>query len=404
MIPIRDLKAIKIKVLVQLFIVALLIGIVVGVIDTVFGRVLLVLTSTRDHNPLVFLPFLPIIGLLIVYSYQHYGGLASKGMGLLFQVSQNKEKTIPKRLIPLVMLSTWATHLFGGSAGREGVAVQLGATIGSWFHQKWPNQVSSKVLLVTGMAAGFAGLFQTPIAAVFFACEVFILGQIEIQALFPAIIASFTSSFVSHQLGLEKFSVFVSKSVNLSPIIFVKLIILGFIFGLVGNLFAFSLARLKKFWSTQLVNPYKRIFIGALFLTALLIILYQGRYAGLGTNLISQSFSHSHINPYDWCLKLFLTVLTISIGYQGGEVTPLFAIGATLGVTLAPIFGLPVEVVASLGYIAVFSSATNTFLAPIFIGVEVFGNSNILAYFLVVSFAYLTNRNYSIYADQESLL
>ena len=136
-------------------------------------------------------------------------------------------------------------------------------------------------------------------------------------------------------------------------------------------------------------------------LSLLFLVLYQGRYSGLGTNLISASFSDEKIYVYDWLLKLFLTVITLAAGFQGGEVTPLFAIGSSLGVVLAGIFHLPLEFVAALGYISVFGSATNTFLAPILIGGEVFGYQNLPAYFIAVTFAYVVNRKQSIYSLQK---
>ena len=178
---------------------------------------------------------------------------------------------------------------------------------------------------------------------------------------------------------------------------------LGLIFGLVGNAFAALLAYAKQKAKEVMDNPYYRILFGGIVLSLLFLMLYHGRYSGLGTNLIDASFSGKVIYFYDWLLKLVLTVATLAIGFQGGEVTPLFAIGASLGVVLAKVFGLPVEFVAAAGYISVFGSATNTLLAPIFIGGEVFGFANLPYFALVMIFAYSLNRNHSIYTGQEVL-
>ncbi|MGT2843926.1 chloride channel protein [Streptococcus hongkongensis] len=391
----------SIQTILILSVLALIIGLLVGLLDFVFGSVLLQISEFRSRHLILLLPFLALAGLVMTTLYQKFSGRASKGMGLVFHVGQGKEKDLPLVLVPLVIISTWLTHLFGGSAGREGVAVQIGATVSHYCHSWVKVENSSRIFLVLGMASGFAGLFQTPIAAVFFALEVLVLNNLSYLALFPALIAAFTASGTSHVLGLEKFTAPIGVVQSISPIIFLKLIILGTVFGLVGNSFAILLSRLKAYLVTKIPNPYVRIASIGLCLTLLLLILHLGRYTGLGTNLIANAFSGQAIYTYDWLLKLLLTVLTISAGFQGGEVTPLFAIGASLGFVLAPLFGLPVALVAALGYIAVFASATNTMLAPIFIGLEVFGGGNFLAYFLVVATAYILNRKNSIYGGQE---
>lgn len=234
------------------------------------------------------------------------------------------------------------------------------------------------------MSAGFSGLFQTPIAAIFFAMEVLTAGSLEYCALFSCIIASFIASYTSYALGLEKFSVNLSSSLELNALLIGKVILLGILFGIVGGIFAHLLNICKVFLSKHIKNPILKIIITGCAVSLLLLVLYQGRYSGLGTDLINASFNKGKIYGYDWILKLLLTILTLSAGFQGGEVTPLFSIGSCLGVAVANILGLPVELTASLGYVAVFGSATNTILAPIFIGVEVFG-FDYLPYFFIVS-------------------
>ena len=390
------------KNLIILSFIGVPIGAIVGILDTIFGKTLLKITETRQAYSLFLIPFLPFIGVIIVYCYNKYGGKSSKGMSLVFEVSQDKEEKIPLRLIPFIILSTWATHLFGGSAGREGVAVQIGATFSNFISQKIKIENTKKTFLITGMAAGFSGLFQTPLAAIFFAVEVLIAGKIHFKSLLPAITASFTASTVSHLLGLEKFTFTLSSNINLDFITILKLIILGIIFGLVGGSFAVCLKYAKSFFSKKIKNPIKRIFIISIFLSIVFILLYKGRYSGLGTNLINNSFNQGEIYFYDWILKFILTILTLSIGFQGGEVTPLFSIGSSLGVILAMFFNLPIEFVASLGYLSVFGSAANIFFAPIFIGAEVFGYSYMPYFFIVMAFAYTFNFNKSIYSLQEN--
>ena len=384
---------------------ALLIGSIVGIIDTIFGRLLLEIGELRSDYLLFLLPFLAPCGLFITYLNRSYGGKSQKGMELLFEVGEGREKDIPKRLIPLTILSTWLTHLFGGSAGREGVAVQLGGTVAHALRRDSLGPHASRIYLVTGMAAGFGGLFQTPLAAIFFAMEILVVGRIEWRALYPATIAAFVASWTSHTLGLEKFTQHLSDQISLSPLVFFQLLLLGVIFGLTGKLFAYLLGKFKQTFTHAFVNPYVRIGVVGLGLSVLLYIFGTGRYTGLGTNLISQSFEgadgKSLITGADWILKLLFTVTTIAAGYKGGEVTPLFSIGASLGVWLAPIFGLPVYLVAALGYAAVFAGATSTTIGPILIGCEVFGFQYWPAFLLVCLVATRLFPALSIYGGQK---
>ena len=386
----------------KLIIAGIIIGLIVGIIDTIFGRGLLLIGDIRKEYLYYFVPFLALAGLLIVFIYQKFAGKTGKGMGLIFEVGNGTEKEIPLRLIPIVTVATWITHLFGGSAGREGVAVQLGATLSHRFNKYFNFPDKSKVFLVTGMAAGFGGLFQTPIAALFFGLEVLALGNLQLYALLPAVVAAFTASWTSSFLGLEKFTHIVNTTLSITPMTFVKFAILGIIFGIAGNLFVYLQSFLKKFAAEKIKNPYYRIFIIGIFLSVILLLLHEGRYTGLGTNLIENSFSGKQIFGYDWILKLLLTTLTLAAGFQGGEVTPLFSIGASLGVVIAIFFGLPIEFVAAAGYISVFGSATNTLLAPIFIGGEVFGFNNLPFFVIIVIFAYLVNRKISTYGLQKN--
>lgn len=352
------------------------IGVIVGAICALFGRVLLAIGAFRDAHITLLLPFLALAGLAIVFVYRTWGKGTDRGMSLVFDVGHGREDAISPRLVPLIMLSTWGTHLFGGSAGREGVAVQIGATVSHWIGRRLPFRDPGNTFLLIGMAAGFAGLFRTPLAA----------------------------SMTSGALGLEKFEVAVTASYALDLPGLGRLALLGIAFGMVGGAFAWCLAHAKTLAARLLPNPYIRVAVMGLALSAILFVLWQGRYCGLGTNLISAALNGNGkvaIMPWDWALKFTLTIATLAAGYQGGEVTPLFSIGASLGVILAGILGMPVELCAALGYAAVFGSATNTLLAPILIGCEVFGFGNLPAFFIVCVVAYLFNMDKSIYALQK---
>ena len=382
--------------------IALIIGAAVGAIAAVFGRGLIAISRLRDANVMRLVPFLAPAGILIVWAYKNYGKESSRGMGLVFAVGHGDEDKIPLRLIPFVLLSTWLTHLCGGSAGREGVAVQIGATLSHWMARHFkPN--AGRVFLIAGMAAGFAGLFRTPFAAILFAIEVLYAGKIDYRALFPCFTASFAASTVSSMMGLSKFTADIGAEFDLNALLFGKLLLLGLLFGLTGRLFAALLSYVKKEVATRIKNPYLRVAAVGVMLSVLLLLLHKGRYCGLGTNLIDYSFSGGEIFSYDWLLKLLLTILTLSAGYQGGEVTPLFSIGASLGIELAVLIKVPPKLCAALGYAAVFGSATNTFFAPIMIGAEVFGFENLPLFFIVCTVAHCFGTHNSIYSAQKVL-
>ena len=395
----------KIKCTIRYSILALVTGVAVGAIDTIFGRGLLWLSDFRTAHYRYLLPFLPVAGLLIVWMYHRFSEESLKGMTLVLETGQKKRKSIPLALVPLVIVGTWLTHLFGGSAGREGVAVQIGATLSHEAGRRLHIKEKAPVMLLTGMAAGFGGLFQTPLAAVFFAMEVIVAGYVEYDALLPAMIASYTASTTSHLLGLEKFSVDVQEIWKIGDVKNAGiLVILGLAFGLTGRCFSVLLQKTKNLAGDKISNPLVRIGCLAIPLAVILLALHGARYSGLGTNLITASFTGDTIYRYDWILKLLLTIATLAIGFQGGEVTPLFSIGASLGVVLGSVFGISPVICASLGYAAVFGSATNTVIAPILIGLEVFGSQNAIPLVVVCLLAYMVNGNHSIYGAQVKAL
>lgn len=353
--------------------VAAAVGVAAGALAAVFGRGLLAIGAVRDAHPGRWLPFLPLAGAVIAWCYRRWGSRAGRGMGLVIDAAFDEEETIPRRLIPMIFLSTWATHLFGGSAGREGVAVQMGAALGRGAGRLLPMQNAKKLLLKAGMAAGFGGLFRTPFAAALFAVEVTAVGRLDLEALLPVLVASLTASWTSGALGLEKFTVELTGLPVLDGPMALRLACLGLCFGLVGALFAIGLGRAKAFLGQRMHNPVARAALVGAVVAVASLACHWGRYSGLGTNLITAAFAGGTVYWYDWLAKLLFTVVTLAGGFQGGEVTPLFSIGASLGVWLAPLAGVPVPVAAAAGYCAVFGAASRTLLAPALIAGEVFG-------------------------------
>lgn len=375
-------------------------GAVVGAICAFFGSVLLKITAFRNSHSFALLPFLGVAGVVIVWCYQKFGKESNKGMSLLFEVHQEQRASIPLRLVPMSMGSTWMTHLFGGSAGREGVAVQIGGTLGNFIGNKIKVSDGNKILMIAGMAAGFGGLFRIPLTAVFFSLEVLRRGAIEYAALLPSVVAAFTADYVSGLLEGEKFTHFIGGQMTLNFGVVVKLIVMGVAFGLIGMLFSILLKKLKVALSGWMQNSILRILACGTAIAVLSIACFQGRYSGFGTNLVEGAFS-GDIMPWDFALKILFTTLTLAAGYCGGEVIPLCSIGASAGFVLAGVLGLPVELCVALGYVSVLGSATNTFFAPVFMGIEVFGTRYIPWFAVVCAIAYICNGRKSVYSLQK---
>lgn len=386
-----------------LSVISAALGGVVGALDAFFGRVLLGITDFRQEHYAFLIPLLALGGIVTVFLYSRFGRDSEKGMALVLDCANGSENEIPAVLIPLITATTWLTHLVGGSAGREGVAVQIG---GAFFYQAGKRikiENARQILVIAGMAAGFSGLFQTPLAATVFALEVSVSGKIKYKALLPALSAALSAYGVSRLCGLEKFAVAVNGDIALNTAAVLKAVALGAIFGIIGGCFAWLLKKSKAFFGEKIKNAFMRAVVIGVPLSVMLLVLFKGRYAGLGTNLISGVFGSQKIYVFDFALKILFTVLTLSAGFQGGEVTPLFSIGATLGAVLAPIFGLPAQLCGALGYAAVFGGATNTFFAPVLIGCEVFGYDILPFMFIACGVGYVFNGGRCIYSSQRAI-
>lgn len=395
----RDLK--EIKDIVILGLLGTVIGAVVAVVEVIFGTGLSYATKIRNSSPMVFLPFLLVAGLLIVFCYQKWGRGSDKAMNLVFKTALGENDDIPVRVIPFAIISTWITHLFGGSAGREGVAVQVGATLSYNLGKKIKIDDAKEIFIVAGIAAGFSGLFETPLAAACFALEMITVGHLRYKALFPVFTSSMTAAFVSGLFGTEReaFALQISGSVDYAS--FWKLLVLGAVFGVIGGLCAVGFHETKVILGEKIKNPYIRVASVAAIVSIAMIVFERGRYSGSGANLIELAVEGGTVYWYDFILKAALTMLTLGAGFQGGEVMPLCTIGACLGAVIGPVFGIEPICCAALGYAAVFAGGTNTLLAPIFIGAEIFGFENIPFFAVVCTASFLFNSNHSIYPLQK---
>ena len=374
-------------------------------------------TSLRwQHAWLLFL--LPAAGVLIYFLYKTIGKNSEAGNNLIMEEIHQPGGGVPARMAPLVLLTTLITHLFGGSAGREGTAVQIGGSMAGFMARTLglkPND--TRILLMTGIAAGFGAVFGTPITGALFALEVLAIGTIRYDALVPCLIASILADIACTAWGIQHTHYHISNPeaasylvsfIHFDLLLLVKAILAGSAFGLAGYLFSAMQHAIKKY-SQQLI-PYHWLIpaIGGMLIIALCYITGTRDYIGLGVYAqeaggvsIVSSFQPGGAATWSWLLKIIFTAITLGMGFKGGEVTPLFFIGAALGNTIAMYTGAPVDLFAGLGFIAVFAGATNTPVACTMMGVELFGGQHLLYYAVACFTAYYFSGQSGIYPAQK---
>lgn len=382
------------------------VALLTGSLTALFLWLLEVATHTRWQYPWL-LYGLPLAGIAIYFLYRLWGANASRGNNLIIDEIHEPGGGVPARMAPLVIITTLITHLFGGSAGREGTAVQAGGSmaqlIARWFKL---TAEDTKVILMAGVAAGFGAVFGTPVTGAIFALEVIALGRIRYDALLPCFVASLLADIVCTAWGIHHTHYQISFFRNFDLIILAKVAVAGAAFGFAGYAFTILSHTIQK--HTARLGWLAPV-LGGCAIILLTFLAGTRDYLGLGAESemaggisIINAFMPGGADTWSWAWKILFTAVTIGTGFKGGEVTPLFFIGATLGNTLAMLSGAPVDLFAGLGFIAVFAAATNTPVACTIMGVELFGNGNIV-YYAVACFVayYCSNRSTGIYSAQQ---
>jgi H+/Cl- antiporter ClcA len=328
--------------------------------------------------------FLPLIGLGIGYAYHYFGTVVQKGNNLILETHQAEETTsssstsstsikpIPLLIAPLVFISTLLTHIGGGSAGREGTAVQMGGAIADQFTTLFKlSSAERKTILIMGVSAGFAAVFGTPWAAAVFALEIMSFKKVKFENIIPSFAAAFGAHYVclAWMVKHTAYSIDIIPSISASTISWTMLA--GLIFGLAALLFIYTSKFFESLFSKIKFEPM-RPFIGGIIIALFIVVANSTKYIGLGIPSIVDAFNEP-AGSFDFALKILLTSLTLSAGFKGGEVTPLFFIGAALGNILIWIIPFPMALLAGMGFVAVFAGATHCVIASIIMGMELFG-------------------------------
>lgn len=377
-----------------------LVGVLAGVASAVFLITLNWATNTRIANGwLVFL--LPLAGLFVGWVYQRYGKTAGRGNNLVIEEVNNNGASIPLRMAPLVLAGTVATHLFGGSAGREGTAIQMGASLADALQRRLGlHGEERRLMLLAGISGGFGSVFGTPLAGFVFGMEVHRVGRIRYDGLAPCLAAAVVGDLVTRGLGAPHSHYPHMAEFGADGLLALKVILAGIGFGVASLLFIELTHAVKALVGRRIAAAPLRPVAGGLAVIALALLVGSRDYLGLSLPLIGQSLDGSGVVPPAFLLKLIFTAITLGSGYLGGEVTPLFVIGSTMGYTLSFVLGVDSAWLASVGFVAVFAGASNTPMASMLMGVELFGSGSAIYLALGCFAAYLASGHRSIYVTQ----
>ncbi len=373
-------------------------GVLAGIAAFVFLSGLDWVTTTRlDHEWLVGL--LPLAGLGIGCAQHFLGGRANEGNALLLDQIHEPTEWIPRRMAPLALVGAWATHLFGGSAGREGVGLQMSGSLTDWASRLLRlDQESRRVMLIASLAGGFGAVFGVPLAGAVFALEVQSIGRVRYEALVPALAASIVGSLTVSGLGYEH-DVHRQLTPDLTVPLAAKVALAGLAFGLAGLVFV-ALSHAIKRALLRIVGWHPlRLVIGGIALVSLALV-FGTQYCGLSVGLADAALGGSATGFHVFALKLLFTAITLGCFFPGGEVTPLFVIGATLGSALAGPLHVPAPLLAAVGFVAVFAGAANVPLACTIMGAELFGSGVVVPMAVGCVVAYVISTHRSIYPSQ----
>ena len=389
----------SVKTLIKWLFLGTFIGFLVGSVCSIFGHMLVWANDYRiEHQRISML--LPIGGLLIVFMYRVWNNEDDKGTNTVIS-SIHSNTGIRTRMAPLIYASTMITHLLGGSAGREGAAIQLGGSIANRIGKELSlNDNDQRIMIMCGMSAGFSALFGAPMAAAIFSLEVISIGIMHYSALVPCVTASMTAHFLSGYLEVKPEAFTVVSIPEFTPLIFAKIIVFAALAGGVSVLFCICLHQTGHLYKKFIKNQYLRIFVGGCLVLLLCAVLGTNEYLGSGQGIMEHIFHHEETKWYSFLMKMVFTALTLGAGFKGGEIVPSFCIGAAFGCAVAALFGLPVTLVAACGMVGVFCGVTNCPITSLLFSFELFGFEGMPYYLTTVVVSYMLSGYYGLYHSQ----
>ena len=386
------------RALIKWTILAVAAGLLIGVVGALFAHAVTWATATRKaHGWLLFL--LPAAGLLIVWLYRAAGMAKDTGTNrVLLAVRRNGE--MPLRTAPLIIVATVLTHLFGGSSGREGAALQLGASLSTALERVVTlDKKDDKVIKMCGMAAGFSALFGTPLTATVFAMECVTVGKMHYAALFPCLLAALTARLTAGLLGghPEAFTLFGVP--ELTALALVRVAVLGVCSALLARLLCAALGKAHHLYHKYLPNPYAAVFVGGCLVIALTFLSGTRDYNGAGMDVIERMLEEG-ASPAAFLWKIVLTAVTLGCGFKGGEIVPAFFTGAAFGAAFGGLLGLTPSFAGGVCMVGVFCGVTNSPLASVLLAYELFGGEGLPLIALAVALSFLLSGYSSLYSEQ----
>lgn len=380
--------------------ISTIVGCLTGTVAASFLKSLEIATTLRNNNPwLLFI--LPIGGAFVSFLYSKYGKTSSKGNNLIIDKINNNSGHIPLRMAPLVFLGTFITHLFGGSAGREGTGVQIGSSISEGVGRLLKlDKVDTKIILMCGISSGFAAVFGTPLAGTIFGLEIATLGTMSYGGLIPCFASAFIGNLVTEAWSIHHTHYDILGIPDITYTVVLKVIVAAILFGLISKLFSELTHKLKEIFSSGFENTAIKSMVGGFIIIAFTYIIGNRDYLGLSLPLMKDSFT-GQVSPFAFLSKLIFTSFTLGTGFQGGEVTPLFVIGSTFGNTLSSILHISPSFLAALGLIGVFAGATNAPITSFILGLEMFGSYGMEYMFMTCAISYLFSGHSGIYISQK---
>ena len=376
----------------------LLMGVLGGLLGAGFHHALHFVTHLRgEHNWLIFL--LPVGGLLSVGIYTLFRQRSNRGTNQIIDAVLDGEEVSPL-VAPTIFLATATTHLFGGSAGREGAALQLGGATASLLSKVFKlKETDRKILIMSGMSAVFAGLFGTPLTAALFCMEFESVGTIFSPALLPCYVSAFTAAKISGLLGVHPEGLLLETATAVTLGNVWKFLILAILVSLVGILMCWVFHKAEHLAAHTFRNPWIRIVIGGVAVMALTLLVGDHRYNGACIDMALGAVE-GNAQWFDFLLKMLFTAITLAAGFKGGEIVPTFCIGATFGCIIGALLGLDAGLCGALGLVGLFCCATNSPFASIVLSIEMFGGANLHLFALVCVVCFVLSGHSGLYSSQ----